>query len=133
MHECVECGDVITNPVSERRLALQFRTWLAETDPALEEKFANEYISREDFIPEDDNRCVLTGHKMDLCPYCATAQFVDWLHNQTVSPKLLEWALDFFVARRDEKHLLNGLRTGRRGVRITLDQATASREESVVL
>ena len=133
MHECVECGDVITNPVSERRLALQFRTWLAETDPTLEEKFTDEYVSREDFIAEEDNHCVLTKRKMDVCPYCATAQFVDWLHGQTVSPKVLEWALDFFVARRDEKHLLNGLRRGRRGVRITLNPTTSLREESVVL
>lgn len=123
MYDCVECGEVITNPVSEERLALEFRTWLAETDSSLEGKFNDEYVSREDFIVNEcvDNHCILSKRKMDLCPYCAAAQFIDWLNGQAVEPQVLEWALDFFLARQDEqyvRHYLN--RKNGRGIKVTL-------------
>ncbi|MBD3208818.1 hypothetical protein GF367_00170 [Candidatus Woesearchaeota archaeon] len=123
MYNCVECGEVITNPVSEQRLALEFRTWLAETDAALEQKFEEEYVSREDFInPESvGSHCVLTKRKMDLCPYCAAAQFIDWLHGQVVEQRVLEWALDFFLARQDEPYVRRSLATSTsRGIKVTL-------------
>ena len=123
LYDCVECGEVITNPISEERLALEFRTWLAETDGALEAKFSDEYVSRHDFMNPDcvGQKCVLTKKHIDLCPYCVTAQFIEWLNGQTVSPQVLEWALDFFLARQDEPYVLQAMgKQQRRGIKITL-------------
>lgn len=123
LYNCVECGEVITNPVSEERLALEFRTWLAETDGALEAKFTDEYVSRHDFIDHEcvGQKCVLTKKLMNICPYCVSAQFIEWLNGQTVSPKVMEWALDFFLARQDEPYVLQAIgKHQRRGIKITL-------------
>lgn len=124
VYDCVECGEVITNPVSEERLALEFRTWLAETDSALEAKFSDEYLSRNNFVTKEmaDQKCIMTNKPMDLCPYCVTAQFIEWLNGHIVSPKVMEWALDFFLSRQDEPHVLRSIRTktNRRGIKITL-------------
>lgn len=123
MYDCVECGEVITNPISEERLALEFRTWLAETDSALEAKFSDEYVSRHDFMNTEcvGQKCVLTKKHIDICPYCATTQFIEWLNGQTVSPRVMEWALDFFLARQDEPYVLQTMgKQQRRGIRITL-------------
>lgn len=123
VYNCVECGEVITNPVCEERLALEFRTWLAETDSALEAKFTDEYVSRSSFMNKEcgHQRCILTRKHMDICPYCATTQFIEWLDGQTVSPHVMEWALDFFLARQDEPYVLWALgKQQRRGIKITL-------------
>lgn len=129
MYDCVECGEVITNPVSEERLALEFRTWLAETDEGLERKFSDEYVSRSGFMNPAvvGQKCILTKRHVDLCPYCATAQFIEWLDGQRVSPSVLEWALDFFLARQDTPFVRKGLKGPRgRGVKVTLDPLARS-------
>ncbi|MBN1275206.1 hypothetical protein JXA12_02855 [Candidatus Woesearchaeota archaeon] len=122
LYSCVECGEVITNPISEQRLALEFRAWLAEMDGALEERFSEEYVSRADFIDEEcvGQECILTKRKMDVCPYCVAAQLIDWLHSATFDPVVLDAALDFFVARQDEPYVLQRLRAKGCGVRIML-------------
>jgi hypothetical protein len=132
----VECDEIITNPISEQCLALEFKTWLAETDKALAEQFNKEYVFRSTFMPEDSfcNRCIITNEQINLCPYCVTTQFITWLHGKTVSPKVLEWALDFFVSREDEAYVLRSLRQENgRGVKITLDPFLFERSKEKLL
>jgi hypothetical protein len=118
VHTCVECGEVITNPVSEERIALQFRAWLAETDPALEESFSESYLPRSIMgNPDEHTRCIVTGEPMDLCTFCAAAECVEWLHRQTVTPEVVWWAMDLFLARPDKGYAAKRLPTR---VKITL-------------
>ena len=125
LYSCVECDEVITNPMSEERLALTFRAWLAEVNPKLEEEFTNEYVKRSDFITEHaDVNCVLSGKKMDLCPYCTTNQFITWLHEKNVPSGLLKTALRFFLSLEDEKYVVQGLK-----IKTTVDVSNEPKQE----
>ncbi len=104
MPNCVECGEVITNPVCEECLANEFVAWLGETDASLELKFREQYSKRADFVSV--TYCVLCKNPMIICPHCATTQFVAWLES-CASPVLVNEALDFFAgseAQESVKH-----------------------------
>ena len=109
MYSCVECDEVITNPISEERLALAFRVWLGETRPELEELFTDMYVSKADFMNDDQvhrTSCIVSGDKMDLCPFCTAKQFIGWLYLYTNDRRLMKQAAKYFLSTRDHSLLL---------------------------
>lgn len=95
MGNCVGCDQQITNPLSPERLAEQMKTWLAETKPnlikALEDK-------TEEFLPMHigEDRCVVTGKRMDVCPYCYTEHIFNWLVSLKLDSSILAEFMTFF-------------------------------------
>ncbi|MCF7866499.1 hypothetical protein K9M18_03650 [Candidatus Woesearchaeota archaeon] len=95
MGACVTCGQQITNPLCPERLAEQMSVWLAETKPELMVALNNK---TEDFLnrPSGDDFCVVTGKRMDICPYCYTEHIFDWLVSLKLGFNILEEYLIFF-------------------------------------
>ena len=95
MGACVTCGQQITNPLCPERLAEQMKTWLAETKPELISALDNR---TEDFLDKPSGRdtCIVTGKKMDVCPYCYTEHIFDWLTSLNLNSELITQYLTFF-------------------------------------
>ncbi|MCF7871961.1 hypothetical protein K9L97_02910 [Candidatus Woesearchaeota archaeon] len=95
MGACVTCGQQITNPLCPERLAEQMTTWLAESKPELIKALNNktdEFLSRS----YGDDFCIVTGKKMDVCPYCYTEHIFNWLVSLKVSSELLAEYITYF-------------------------------------
>lgn len=95
MGACVECGQQVTNPICPERLAEQMTTWLLETRPELIGAFNDK---TEEILPQTnmEDKCVITGKKMSLCPYCYTEHIFYWLRSINLDKDLLKEYLTFF-------------------------------------
>jgi hypothetical protein len=105
----VECDEVITNPVSEQRVAEQFATWLAEQDSALASRFVSEHIIYCLTDKRDAVNCVITKRPMAICMHCASTQMVDWLIEVGAPARVIVRAFRIFVGDNDDlfiAHLL---------------------------
>ena len=95
MGNCVVCDQQITNPLSPERLAEQIKTWLGETKPSLIGALQKR---TDEFLPmhTGEDRCVITGKRMNVCPYCYTEHIFNWLVSLKVDSSLLAEFILFF-------------------------------------
>lgn len=71
-HQCVECDDIITNPICGDCLAKEMRVMLQEYDPALAETISY-------FAIEGEMQCIFCKQKMALCAHCFSKDVHEYL------------------------------------------------------
>ncbi len=62
-HRCIDCQEIISNPVCSECLSLQMKQMLGEIDPNLPEKIVTCNFS-------GDTHCIGCGNEMGLCAHC---------------------------------------------------------------
>lgn len=62
-NRCIECSEVITNPLCSECLAEEMQAMIAEYDPGM----ANAIVG---FPVDGDTTCISCGNSMGLCAYC---------------------------------------------------------------
>ncbi len=74
-NQCVECDEVITNPLCSECLAENMRLVVEEHDPFLAEKIQGIAI-------EGDTTCIRCGNRMALCAHCFSMETYEFLQEQ---------------------------------------------------
>lgn len=86
-NRCVECDEVITNPLCSECLAERMRLVISEHDPILAEQIHG--------LPIDGNTsCISCGKNMGLCAHCFSRDVYDYIHEN--NPSLAEEFLSRF-------------------------------------
>ncbi len=85
--ECVECSQVITQPICAVCIASEMREWLRESKPEL----VGRVFALKGY--HSDVNCVLCGSPMNLCSYCFTKEVLETLKE---NPELLAEFITFF-------------------------------------
>ena len=77
MYECVECREVITNPLCPGCLKEAVVQWLSETAPQAVTDFRKLH---RDIAPDTGIvKCISCRGKMDLCTHCYSKAVLTWL------------------------------------------------------
>ena len=71
-YRCVECDEIITNPMCSDCLASQMRTMVQEYRPELARKIRG-------FKVEGETCCILCGKNMGLCAHCFSEDIYEFL------------------------------------------------------
>jgi len=90
MSKCVECQEVITQPVCSQCLSVEMEDWLQEAKPELLDEL--KLVADESFGMGDIN-CILCKERMNICTYCFTEHILEWLGK---NPKLIPEFVTFF-------------------------------------
>lgn len=77
MYECVECSEVITNPLCPGCLKEGITQWLSETEPEKLREFRKLHSGLVEV--QGDIRCIVCNKKMELCTHCYSTHVRDWL------------------------------------------------------
>jgi len=89
-HRCMECDEVITNPICTDCLASSMRASLAPTHPRLANKIHS-------FPLDGQTQCVLCRNPMALCAHCFSKdiyQFLEEKHPQLAKEFLTNFDFD---------------------------------------
>ncbi|MAG60316.1 hypothetical protein CL619_00870 [archaeon] len=62
-HRCIDCTEVISNPVCSECLGNQMKQVLGEIDPALPDRIVTSNFA-------GDTHCISCGSEMGLCAHC---------------------------------------------------------------
>jgi len=83
-YQCIECDEIINNPVCSDCLAGQMRVMIREYHPALARKIRG-------FKVEGDTCCILCGKNMGLCAHCFSKGIYEYLQqkNELVAKEFL--------------------------------------------
>ena len=87
-HRCIDCSEVISNPVCSQCLGSQMKQVLGEIDPKLAEKIVTSNFA-------GDTHCLSCGSEMGLCAHCFSRDVFEQIKD------LNEHAADEFLARFD--------------------------------
>ena len=93
-HRCVECNEVITNPLCSVCVAERMRIVVQEWDPALAETIQGAVI-------EGQTRCLSCGKGMGLCAHCFSWDIAQYIEER--NPRLRQEFMsrfDFEVRKR---------------------------------
>lgn len=71
-NRCVECDDIITNPICSYCLASQMKVMVGECNRKLAKKIAG-------FTVEGNTTCLSCGRKMGLCAHCFSRDIHQYL------------------------------------------------------
>jgi hypothetical protein len=71
-HRCIECDEIITNPVCSDCLAKRIRVMIQELRPGLARGIKG-------FKTEGDTPCIFCGNLMALCAHCFSEGIYDYL------------------------------------------------------
>ena len=84
-HRCVECDDIIANPICPNCLAAQMMVMVGEYDQTLVNCIKGISI-------EGETRCIICNEKMGLCAQCFSRDVYQLLNdkNQKVSKEFLQ-------------------------------------------
>ena len=74
-HQCVECDEIITNPICGDCLAKEMKVMIAEYDSMLAETITGISI-------EGNTTCILCMKRMGLCPHCFSKGIYEYLQEQ---------------------------------------------------
>ena len=77
INSCVECDQVITNPICAECLADRMRVVVQEYNPKLAQEITGCSI-------HGDTNCLFCGKGMALCAYCFTRGIYDFLEENDV-------------------------------------------------
>lgn len=93
-NRCVECNEVITNPICSACLAERMKMIIAKADAPLAEQITGAEIG-------GDTTCVLCGQEMGLCAHCFSNDVYEFLQESN-SALALEFAsmFDFNIRKR---------------------------------
>jgi len=91
-HECLLCGDVITNPICYTCIEREVEEWLSTRMPKLAPKLkkTGEMFSS---YTHHGTRCILCGSNMNVCTHCYCYEIHKMLENY---PRLAEEFVEFF-------------------------------------
>lgn len=104
VYRCKTCEVVVTNPICESCLTREFDAWLGEFSPFLEFRFASDCLPRV-AGGEAAGSCILCGEPLDVCPFCTTKNFIDWLRSMGVHRHAIHRAKRTFATSSDRKFL----------------------------
>jgi hypothetical protein len=94
VYACVECQDVITNPLCPTCLRKSIVSWLAEAAPAKVRAF---YAAQKGIAPKTGYvTCIKCRGKMDLCTHCYSSHVLSWLRKDPELAKATEEFLTYF-------------------------------------
>jgi len=93
-YECVECKEVITNPLCPGCLKHAVVQWLGETAPGAVRQFHAAH--RKVAVQMGDVICIKCRHKMDLCTHCYGTHVLRWLRKTPDVQNLVEEFLTYF-------------------------------------
>ena len=71
-NSCVECDQIITNPICSHCLAERMRVMVGEYNDALMEGIEGSYI-------DGETSCILCGRKMGLCAHCFSSGVYEYI------------------------------------------------------
>ena len=91
-NSCIQCNQVITNPVCAHCLEKSVKDWLYQRKPSVIPML--ESISKEYITGFEETHCVSCGRLMNLCSYCYTVELFDIL--KVNAPELVEEFVTFF-------------------------------------
>ena len=69
---CIQCEEVITNPICPDCLSGRMREWVTELDP----KLANEIVG---FSMSGPTKCLFCGNGMTICAHCYSRDIYEQL------------------------------------------------------
>jgi len=89
LNKCIECDDIITEPICPDCLATSMKIMVNEYDPPLAEEIQNLVFEN------GETSCILCSKKMNLCAHCFSKEVYTFLRekNEAVSEE--------FIARFD--------------------------------
>ncbi len=97
--DCLECGDLITNPICPDCIAKAFEDWIRKY-PRLAKKVLfkiKKFLKGHKHFDEDSQLCVICKSKKAWsCPYCFTEHIFDLLKQAKASNEVLREYLRFF-------------------------------------
>ena len=89
MTECIDCGDVVTNPVCQQCTNKSVRQWLLEKNLPV-------YNLDSRLATFEEDSCIKCDGKLNICRYCHTKNILDWLKTTTNNKKVLAEFLEYF-------------------------------------
>ena len=87
-HACIECDDVITEPICSSCLAQRMQMVVREHDPKLAKDILNCAVE------EGESSCLFCGKKMNLCAHCFSREVYTFL--QEKNPEVAEMFMGRF-------------------------------------
>ncbi|MBT4446473.1 hypothetical protein HOA92_02910 [archaeon] len=87
-HRCIDCTEIISNPICSECLGKQMKQMLGEIDPSLAEKIVTSNYA-------GDTHCIGCGSEMSLCAHCFSKDVYEQIK------ELNEVAAEEFLARFD--------------------------------
>ena len=87
-HRCIDCSEVISNPVCSECLGKQMKQVLGEIDPSLPNKIVTSNFA-------GDTHCIGCGSEMGLCAHCFSRDVYEQIKDVN------EAAAEEFLARFD--------------------------------
>jgi len=78
MPECVECEEVITNPICTDCLAVRMREFVGTADRKLAQEIHG-------FELDGETTCILCGKGMSICAHCFSRDIYDYLEEKNKS------------------------------------------------
>ena len=93
IESCIECEEVITNPICPDCLAGRMREWVAELDPKLVSEITG-------FNMSGPTKCLFCGKGMSICAHCYSRDIYEQLkgRNSKVAEEFLA-RFDFDLRR----------------------------------
>ncbi|PIZ51794.1 hypothetical protein COY27_02365 [Candidatus Woesearchaeota archaeon CG_4_10_14_0_2_um_filter_33_13] len=93
-NRCIECDDIITNPICPQCLAKKMRLVVSEVNPEMAEK-----INGID-LDDGETTCILCKRNMSLCAHCFSKDIYEMLvaNNYPATKEFLS-RFDFFLRR----------------------------------
>ena len=90
---CMECGDVITNPICPDCLSGRIREWISELNP----KLGNDIVG---FDFSGPTKCLFCGNGMSICAHCYSRDIYEQLRakNSKIAQEFLA-RFDFDLRR----------------------------------
>ncbi|MBI2146268.1 hypothetical protein HYU22_02940 [Candidatus Woesearchaeota archaeon] len=74
-NRCVECDEIISNPLCSECLAECMKSMVQEYNPALAEEISG-------FAIEGDTTCISCGQGMGLCAHCFSREIYEYLQEK---------------------------------------------------
>ncbi len=87
-NRCIDCTEIISNPICSDCLGQQMKQVLSEIDPALADKILTNNFA-------GDTHCIQCGNEMGLCAHCFSKDVYEQIKD------LNEKAAEEFLARFD--------------------------------
>ena len=72
---CMECDEVITNPICSECLAERMKVMIQEHDQKLAQKISGHAM-------EGGSRCIFCGKGMTLCAHCFSKEVYEYLQDE---------------------------------------------------
>ena len=96
-NECVECDEIITNPICAECLSSRMRIMIQEVEPSLAQEIHG-------FEVEGDTNCIFCGKRMGLCAHCFSKDIYFYIKDK--NPYLAQEFMNRFDFDLREKQII---------------------------